>query len=76
MIHSQQPNPTQQQTSGEEVFQQNVVCSTPDPPDCDVADSHLVNDVDKAIDCRQVGGEDGRVSNADHLKQKNNTLSD
>ena len=41
-----------------------------------MADSHLVNDVDVAIDCRQVGGEDGCVSNADHLKQKNNTLSD
>ncbi len=37
------------------------------------ADSHLADDVDVAVDCRQVVGEDGGVSDADQLEQNNNS---
>lgn len=40
------------------------------PLGCGEADSYLVYDVDEAIDCRQVVGEDGGVSNADALEKK------
>lgn len=37
---------------------------------------HLVYDVEEAVDCRQVVGDDGGVSNADALKPKDSNLSD
>lgn len=35
-----------------------------------VTDLYLVNDVDYTIDCRQIGSDDGGISNADALGTK------
>lgn len=48
------------------VFGTTLLASSPD--------SHMVYDVDVAIDCRQVGRADGGISNANHLEDKTATV--
>lgn len=42
----------------------------PPPPGCREADSYLVDDVDEAVDCGQVVGDNGSISNLDALLKK------
>lgn len=44
------------------------------PSSCQEADSYSVYDVDVAVYCRQVVGEDGSVSNANALERNNRSF--